>query len=239
MNWILDIIVLAIIGVTMFFAVKNGFIKTLISTASFAICLAVTVIFVSPLSSALQKTGIAEKINTTTAENISHYIFDGSLSGIDDLLDGKSDGFNTLLRIAGTDKESVKQWYAENFAPGEDGSYALAEKISAPIVSLLSSLVAVLILFFGTKLILFLISRLLDGVAHLPVLKNFNKLFGVLLGVLLSVVRVALFCFIIRMLTENSPFIGIDFISKLDPDKTLLFKLFYRFDLFGFIKSLM
>ena len=238
MNWLLDIAVLAIIGLTMFFAVKNGFIKTLISTLSFAICILVTVLFVSPLSNALQKTGIAEKVNQTTAENISHYIFDGSLGGVEDLLDGKSEGFNTLLKIAGTDKDAVKSWYAQNVGAGEDGSYKLAEKISSPIVSVLSTLVAVIILFFGTKLILFFISRLLDGFARLPVLKSFNQLFGVLLGIVLAAVRVALFCFAIKILTENSQFIGSDFISKLDPEKTVLFKFFYRFDLFGFIKSL-
>ncbi|MBP5155249.1 MAG: CvpA family protein [Clostridia bacterium] len=238
MNWLLDIIVLAIIGITVFFAVKNGFIKTLISTISFALCILVTVLFVSPLSNALQNTGIAEKVNHTTAENISHYIFDGSLGGVEDLLDGKSEGFNTLLKIAGTDNEAVKSWYAQNVGSGDDGSYKLAEKISSPIVKALCTLIAVLILFFGTKLILFFVTRLLDGFAQLPVLKSFNKLFGVLLGIALAVVRVALFCFIVKVLTENSDFLNVDFIKQLDPDKTLIFRFFYGFDLFGFLKSL-
>ena len=238
MNWILDIAVLAIIGLTMFFAIKNGFIKTLISTASFAICILVTVLFVSPLSNALQNTGIAEKVNATTAESISHYVFDGSLGGVEDLLDGKSEGFNNLLKIAGTDVESVRNWYKSNVSSGEDGSYKIAEKVSKPIVSVLCTLIAVLILFFGTKLILFFLSRLLDGFARLPVLKSFNRLFGVPLGIVLAAVRVALFCFIVKVLTENSQFIGLDFIKKLDPEKTLIFKFFYRFDLFGFLKSL-
>ena len=239
MNWLLDIAVAAIFALTVFFAWKNGFIKTLVSAASFAICLAVTVIFVSPLSNAIQRTGIAERVKNTTEEHISNYLADSSLSGVEELFEGKSEAFNTLIRVAGIDNETLKSWYAENDGASDRGNVRLAARISEPLVSLLSSLAAVIILFFGTKLILFILSRVLDGVMHLPVLRTCNKVFGILLGILLALVRVALLCFVVKILTENKLFIGSDIISGIDPEKTLLFKIFYGFDLFGFLKSLL
>ena len=164
---------------------------------------------------------------------------DCSLSGVEELFEGKSEAFNTLIRVAGIDNETLKSWYAENDGASDRGNVRLAARISEPIVSLLSSLAAVIILFFGTKLILFILSRVLDGVMHLPVLRTCNKVFGILLGILLALVRVALLCFVVKILTENKLFIGSDIISGIDPEKTLLFKIFYGFDLFGFLKSLL
>ena len=239
MSWILDLIVIAIAAVTIFFAVKNGFVRTLISTASFAVCIIVTVIFVSPLSDALEHTGIAENVKQTTVTHIADYIDDDKLSGIGDLLSGKSENFNTLARVAGFDVSELKSWYETNVSDGdEQASLKLAEKISAPIISLLASVVAVVILFLGTKLALWLVSLLLGQVMKLPVLHSFDKGLGVLLGVLLSVVRICLFCFLVKIVTENSLFINVDFISKLDPESTLLFRIFYHFDLFEFLRSL-
>ena len=43
MSAILDILIVVIIGVTIGFAVKNGFVKTVLSAASFLIALAVNV----------------------------------------------------------------------------------------------------------------------------------------------------------------------------------------------------
>ena len=239
MSWILDIIVVAIIGLTVFFSVKNGFVKTAISAASFLICLLVTVIFVSPLSEALKTTSMAESIKETTESNINNFITDEKLGGIHDLAEGKSEGFNTLLRIAGIEQSEIKAWYNENVqSESSDTADKLAAKISEPIVSLLASLLAVVILFLGTKLLLAAVSFILNQFAKLPVLHSCNKLLGVVLGVLLSVVRVCLFCFVVRLLVEHASFIGNGFISDLDPQKTLLFRLFYEFDMFAFLKSL-
>lgn len=238
MSWILDIIVIAILGITVFFAARNGFIKTLISAASFAICIIVTAIFVSPLSQALQTTVIAENVKQTTTEHISNYILDDSLGGINDLLDGKSEGFNTLIRVAGYDQNDLKSWYSQNVRNGEDGSSVLAERISEPIVKLICIAVSVVILYFGTKILLLILTYILNQVAKLPVLHSCNKLLGVILGVLLAVVRICLFCFVVRILTENSLFINSSFIAGLDPNKTLIFRMFYDFDIFSFLKSL-
>ena len=240
MSWILDILIVVIAGLTIFFAIRNGFLKTLLSAASFAICIIVTVIFISPLSSGLAKTALADKIRTTTSTHIANYIDDDSLGGIEDLLNGESEKFNKLLKVAGTDREELKNWYESNVAKSDKGaSEKIAEKICDPIISLIASVLALIILFFGTKLVLFLLMKLLEQLTKLPILHSFDKLLGVVIGVLLAFFRICLLCYAVRILTENSLFIDFDFISKLEPDKTLLFKYFYNIDLFGFLKSLL
>ena len=52
MSAILDILIVVIIGVTIGFAVKNGFVKTVLSAASFLIALVVAFLFVAPVRDA-------------------------------------------------------------------------------------------------------------------------------------------------------------------------------------------
>ena len=238
MSWILDVIIVLIIGLTVFFAAKNGFAKTLISTASFAICLIVTVIFVSPLSGAIQQTPVADDIRNTTRDNINGYITGSSLGGIENLLDGESSEFNTLIGVAGLDRAELKEWYAQNVGAGDDAGYKLAAKISEPIIRIISSIIAVVVLFLGTKLLLVILSLILKQIVKLPVLKKFDRGLGVVLGILLALIRVCLFCFIFKVITQNSMFLSWEVFRSLSVEKTLLFRLFYDFDLFGFIKSL-
>mgnify|MGYP003299644338 CR=1 FL=1 len=67
MSIILDIIVVAIIALTVYFAYKNGFVKTAISTVSFLLAVAVTAMFASPLADFLKETSVAETVESTTS----------------------------------------------------------------------------------------------------------------------------------------------------------------------------
>ena len=100
MNWILDIICIAIITLTIAFAVRNGFVKTLVSAASFLIAVFITFCFASQLSDALRSTPVADRIRESTREKIEDLVLESTGSG-ESLLNGENEAFNTLLGLAG------------------------------------------------------------------------------------------------------------------------------------------
>ena len=74
MSAILDILIVVIIGVTILFAVKNGFVKTVLSAASFLIALVVAFLFVSPVRDAFLESGMAVKVRSAVDESITSFV---------------------------------------------------------------------------------------------------------------------------------------------------------------------
>lgn len=233
MTWTLDIIIVLIIGLTIFFAAKNGFIKTAISAVSFIIAIAITAAFASPFAEIIKETSVAQSIESATEEQITDIILDGSYE-IDALLNGDSNEFNAFVAIAGIDRAELDSWFSETVVDTETAESALAKRIAAPIIDTVAMLVAILVLYIGAQIVLAIIAFILDKVANLPVLHSCNKLLGIVLGVVLAFIRVCLFCFVVKILIENSAFLGNDIIESLQPEKTLLYKIFSNIDIFSF-----
>lgn len=231
MNWILDIICIAIITLTIAFAVRNGFVKTLVSAASFLIAVFITFCFASQLSDALRSTPVADRIRESTREKIEDLVLE-STGGGESLLNGENEAFNTLLGLAGYSIDEAREW-----VKGEShDSFAavIADKISEPVIGAVCTALAIIILYFGTKLALAVAAWLLDKLMKLPVLRSCNKLLGAVLGAVLAVMRVMLFCFIANIIISNAEFLGADALRSIDPQKTLIFAFFSGNRLFSF-----
>lgn len=233
MTWALDLIIVLIIGITVFFAAKNGFIKTAISAVSFIVAIAVTAAFAAPFAEIIKETAVAQTIEEATETQISDILIENSYE-LDPLWNGESEEFNTFVTIAGLDRAELAQWYSENVADSEAAESALAKKIAEPIIDTVALLVSILVIYICSQIILSILANLLDKIARLPVLRSCNKLLGIILGAALAFIRVCLFCFAVEILIENSAFLGNDMISNLNPDNTLIYKLFSEIDIFSF-----
>ncbi|MBR5277748.1 MAG: CvpA family protein [Clostridia bacterium] len=234
MTWLLDIIIALIIGVSIFLGAKNGFVKTAIGAAAFIIAVAVTCMFTSPLAGALKGTGIGKGIESATEEFISDIMLDNSMD-MGELINGESEEFNNFVNISGTDNQELKDWYSQQENSAEEtAKSALAKKLANPIADLITKLLAVIILFFGTRILLSVASYIITKICKLPVLNTCNTLLGVILGVILAIIRVALFCFIMNTLIKNADYLGVGWISDLNPDGTLLFNMFRNINIFSF-----
>ncbi len=233
MNLLLDLIVVAIIALTVYFAAKNGFVKTAVSAVSFILAIIVTAMFVSPLAEFLKETSVAETVETATEDAITDALVNTSL-GVQGLLDGKSEKFNKLVAVAGMDLDDLADWYNSKTANSKKGEAALAARIAEPITDITATACAVLILFIGAQIVLIIVARVLNVVAKLPVLRTANKGLGIALGVVLALLRVCLFCFVMNLLIENAAFLDSGFLENFDAESTLLFKFFSAIDIFAF-----
>jgi uncharacterized membrane protein required for colicin V production len=232
MSFLLDFIIIAIIAVTVYFAAKNGFVKTAISALSFVIAIAVTAMFASPLAEALKDAPFAETVDTAVTDMVKDSIFDEK--GLEAFVNGESEGLNTVLSLAGVEKEEFIEWYSSADANGDDVLTRAAQYIAEPIIDIIAMLVAIIILFVGTQILLWIVSFFLNKLANLPILRTANKGLGILLGVVLALFRVFLFCFAMNLLIDNASFLNSDFLAGLNPENTFLFKMLSGIDVFSF-----
>lgn len=233
MSILLDIIIIAIIALTVYFAAKNGFVKTAISAISFILAIAITAMFAPTLAESFKETSIADTVRETTEDKIEEMLTSSS-EGIYGLLDGENEDFNALVRIAGLELEDLKSWYIESAVNVEARESMLARRIATPIIDVIATLLAIIVLFIATQIVLAIVACILDKVARLPILRTANKALGILLGVLLAFFRVLLFCFVVDLLIRHAPFIDSSFIDMLDPESTLLYAFFSKIDVFSF-----
>lgn len=232
MSFLLDFIIIAIIAVTVYFAAKNGFVKTAISALSFVIAIAITAMFASPLADALKDAPFAETVETAVTDMVKDAIFDEE--GLQEFVNGESEGLNAVLSLAGVEKNEFIEWYNSTDASGDDVLTRAARFISEPIIDAIAMLVAIVILYIGTQILLSIAAFFLNKLANLPILRTANKGLGILLGIVLALFRVFLFCFAMNLLIDNAGFLNSEFLASLDAENTFLFKLLSGVDVFSF-----
>jgi uncharacterized membrane protein required for colicin V production len=240
MNAILDIIIVIIAALTIYFAYKRGFIRTLLSASSFLIAIVLTVLLLSPVKAALMNTSLADNVRDRVEIEINGIITRNGIKDVEELVgkDAKSNEFTDILDKIGIEKEDlnakINEWKADN---GVQTSLKerLIDYIADPVVDTIITVAAIVLIFFGSIILLKITAYILDKVCKLPILRTANKLLGVLMGIVLALVRIYLFVIIIKLMVPNGNALGIGILTDINPDKTLLFKLFYDFNIFNFL----
>lgn len=191
MSIIIDLIIVAIIALCIFFGYKKGLIGVAFKILSFFIALIVAVTLSYPISNAIIN-------NTDIANNISKSIQDNFIS------EGNVEDENQPVQIEGQDaiSNSVLNFMEDTVNDAKDqGVKVLAENLAVIIVR-----VAVAIgLYIVTRFILFFFRKLAEAIAEIPLIKQFNKAGGLIYGILQGFLIVYVVLAIISLL---SPVIG-------------------------------
>ena len=218
MSAILDILIIVIIALSIFFAAKRGFIRTLLGGTSFLI--AVALAFINPVRDYLGNSSVADKARASLSDTLAGFVSSDSESYDPKLLEDNS-AFMNMISVFGIDTEEIREkwqeWRTENT---EKLRVDLEEYVSKPVVHAVATVVAFLALFLGSLLILKLALFLLDRFFRLPVLRQANTFLGVLLGVILAAVRVYLFVALVNLLLPYGTQLGWTFFSQLDAGTT-------------------
>ena len=228
MGWLLDLIVLLIIAVTIFMAYKRGFVKTLISACSFLLAILLTSFLSAPLTELLEDAGVSEMIEAAIEQKITTILDENSFEP-KDLFEGRSEEFNKLVSFSGIDKEAFLQ---EQDAKRDALITKVSKTVAAPISKTFASTLSIIIIYFCVRVALLIGGIFLDKIARLPILRTVNKAFGILLGILLAIFRVSLFCFVVKILIEIGGFIGNESLSTLTVGGAPIFDWFAQNNLF-------
>lgn len=232
---LLDLIVIAIIAFATYRGYKNGFIKSIFSVISVFIAIAITFAFYKPVMIWIKEnTGFESWTRdylytidfgkTTNNQLESGELASGDSSSGEVIASTSYEADNYLNSLSQTVKDIINIDELKENAK---------EVVIQKIVDFVMKLFSMIIVYIIAKLILKVIILVLDTVAKLPVLKQFNELLGLIFGVVLGVLQVDVICAIISLLSALPVAQGLvnmintSVIAKILYDNNLLLQLLF------------
>lgn len=181
MGIVVDLVIIAILAVSIFYGYKKGLVKLSIKLCATIIALIVTAILYIPISNFI--------INTTSIdETIENYIYEKITETIST---DKNSSDNYINKLEGQIVEDAKN----NVLP------QTARNLAINIVNI----GVMVILFIILKIALRFITIIADTLAKLPIIKQFNKAGGVLYGIIMGFLIIFISLEIISIASTINP----------------------------------
>lgn len=226
MNILLDGLLLGIIVLTVVIYYRRGFVKAVLGFGKSFLSLICAVLFGKALGGLLATHFFDEKLTDTVYNTLHGLCAEG---GALDLtrLESMPQSLRLLAGQCGADVDAI-------LASGSNGATVeayladVAQQIALPISAVISRLVGYVLIFVVTYLLLLLLSFVIEGVAELPVLRTFNHLLGLAVGLICAVIFAFIFVFVARavlyyVIASGDPGQATDIVES-----TVLFKLLCR-----------
>lgn len=187
MGIILDIIIIAIMAISIFLGYKRGLVKVAVKLCAFLIAIIVTFAFYKPVSNLIiDNTQLDEKIEDIIIEN-----------GTRELEESNENNKNNLL-------ENMQEYMDNTVTEAQN---EIVEKAAKEISVRLINILVIVGLFIATRLVLIVLVFISDIITNIPVIKQFNEFGGVLYGIIrgLALIYVVLaIVFLIVSMSANS-----------------------------------
>ena len=197
---IADVIVIAIIGLAGFIGYKKGFIKTGFGFLSFFIALAITFMFYQPVMGIIKE-------NTGFEKWLSEYLYNIDIASTSK--DSESVSETTMESEEGKEYIHNLPTTIVNLLNLDEVKENAKNVIVQKIVDFAVKLLAIVIVYIVARIILAVVVIVLDLIAKLPVLKQFNEVLGLVIGILLGLVRIYVIFTIITLLSSLPMAMGI------------------------------
>ena len=186
MTFLLDGLIVLLFVLCVVLGHRCGFVRTISGLLALVVALLVAAVLSSPISRWLY-TATVEPTVTAVLEN---YVEEEALptaKQLDTALD-KMPGYVTALLEANgiADGEAVLK-RVEKLDMGETAVRAITKRVIAPVVLRLIELLCSILLFVLTYILARILLRALDALTHLPLIRQTNRLLGLLAGALQGV----------------------------------------------------
>jgi|GEM_PF-813254 len=192
---ILDLVLILILAFFIYRGVRKGFAKSVLGLFSFVISIALAFCLYQPVSGFVKNSAYGQKIYEATREKLAGQV-EIKLPGV---LPGAV--AQTVNEAAGNTLDSVSRTFSDM------------------IINVLSFVLLIILI----KILLFLLSKAVDLVAKLPLLKQANSFLGLLFGILNGAIFVMIVLAFFSS-TQNLPWGGW-FVAELE--KSALAKALY------------
>ncbi len=238
----LDLIILLIIVFTIIGAAKKGFIAAVFDFLKFIVSVIVAWIFKGHISTYIMGTeifsGAKESVTqsvTTAFANAGENISAEEMLGV---LTEENPGIVKLMQTLGISYEKIESWIENTATSGSENaaSYAV-QHIIEPAAKICSDVIAFIVIFIVSLIALWICQKILCKIFELPVLRQFNRLGGVIIGIICAFLYVSLFVSIGSALISNSGLFGVE-LPQNTVESTVLFEFFNENNLFSYIGAL-
>ena len=222
MNWF-DLLVIAILVVSIFIAYKSGFVRTVCDFCSTIVSLVLTYKLYPITASIFKNLKWFEKIQTALEENLK------LSQNAEKLSENMQNSIINDLELP----QFLKNILIENNTMQTEliNTSQLEEYISSYVANICLNAAAVLVTFIILVIAIKVAINLLDLVAKLPILNFLNKTAGIAIGFLRGAIIIWIICFAIMIFYSNPNFQNIVYTVE----NSVIGKLFYDNNLLVFM----
>lgn len=187
MGIILDIIVVGIIVLSTFFGYKKGLVGAAFKIVSFVLAVIITAILFIPISNfIIEQTDWDERLESAITTTLSN-------TSIEENKELKEEETNLPNVIVNYINDTVEDVVAET---QNNVVQAVSEDLAINIIKVCT----LIVLFIIARIALWFAKAVMNGVAELPILKQFNELGGTIYGVLRGVLIVYILLLIVSVI---------------------------------------
>lgn len=191
-----DVIILAILGVCIFFGYKRGLIGVAFKILSFLVAILITILLYKPVANyIIDHTQIDENLEQTIHQKVAGNIEDQKT-------ENKIEEANTSDIITNYINNIVEQ-------TADTAKENIAEAVSRNLAITIINGGVMVILFIGLQILLLFAKAISEMLSELPIIKQFNTTGGILYGILEGLFFVYLILMIISLIAPMLNQIGI------------------------------
>ncbi len=218
MGIIVDVVLVAAIGLSVFLGYKEGLVGVAFKILSFVIALVLAFALSAPVSNIIIE-------NTQIDDNIRNTI-EKTIASKEQTEISKEESNDVSSVITDYVANEIKQATAET---QDKIAVTVAESLTGTIIRAMSFIG----IFLVARIVLFFLKFLADALAELPIVKQFNEAGGILYGILRGFFVIYLLLAILSLLATVFDFSGIlgiidtSFIGKILYNNNLLLRIFF------------
>lgn len=220
MSIIIDLILIGILLLSIFLGYKKGLIGVAFKILSFIIAIVITLILYRPISNfIINNTEFAKNIENTIVQKLS----------TTEIEDGK-------VKEENTDLPNVLVNYINKEISNtvEATKDAVVQSVAKELSQTAIHLIVIISIYVITRILLLLAKAILEAVAELPIIKQFNEvggiIYGILRGIILIYVILAIISLILPIIDKTTVLTAINntIITKFLYNNNLILMLFFK-----------
>ena len=215
MGIVLDIILLAILILSIFLGYKKGLISVVFNLCAFLVAIIITWILYTPVTNAIIQ-------NTEIDDNIRNVIIEKGV------VENKEQEKNEK-------EENVVNKYIQEYvtSPITNTTNSVVEETAKIVSEKVVAIGVAILLFIVVRLGLILLKFIIEGIANLPIIKQFNKaggtVYGAIRGVFIIYIFLAIMFFVMSVNNSGmiAELINTSLISKYLYANNLILKIIF------------
>lgn len=204
MNWLVDIILVAVFVLTVAVCAKRGFVKSIWWLLRAVLSLGAALLFGRYFGEWIMDRFMFEKFTNVVYSSLNGIVNETNGSfDLSELFSSAPESFMSLLERFGADTEALSEKFAGSANASTIDMNNLAADIAEPVARVVSQALGHVAVFLAVFLVITIIGWVVRLIAELPVLRNVNHLLGGLFGVVCGFIYLWVICTAISAFVES------------------------------------
>lgn len=235
MSVTLDIIIAAIIVITVFATTKKGFIKAIFDMLRFIVSVICALFFKNTVAQAVMQTPIYKNLLKKASIRLTETINEACMGFTDNIADGfnaNNSEISKLIHSFGENSDELWNNIAKAHKVGAESVFeTVSESIVIPTFESIAKIIAFLFVFISVFVVLSIAKKILNKIFQLPVLREINLAGGFVIGVICAVLYSSLFVAVTHPFITKPETFGMKFDSDIYKN-TILYSFFEENNIF-------